>query len=127
LLRLPYGKQTEPIDSFPFEELRTDSAHEAYLWGNSALLCGYLFASAFQANGWDMEDDNSGEIGELPVHSFTQDGESKVKPCAEAWLTERAAQKILSQGLIPVLSIKCRDAVRVAVLQSLAGSAFSIG
>lgn len=127
LLRLPYGKQTEPIDSFPFEELPANSAHETYLWGNSALLCGYLLASAFQANGWDMEDENSGEVGELPVHSFTQDGESNVKPCAEAWLTERAVQKILGQGLIPVLSIKGRDAVRVASLQSLAGAAFSIG
>lgn len=127
LLRLPYGKHTEAIDSFAFEELPADLPHEAYLWGNSALLGGYLFASAFQAGGWDMDFEEIGEIGELPVHAFNQNGESGVKPCAEAWLTERAAQKILSQGLIPVMSIKGRDAVRIAALQSLGGSAFTTG
>jgi hypothetical protein len=45
-----------------------------------------------------------------------------MKPCAEAWLVDRAAEVLVQQGLIPCLSIKHRDAVRVAGFQSLAGA-----
>lgn len=127
LLRLPYGQRTEAIDSFPFEELSGNSLHEQYLWGNPAVLCGHLLASTFLADGWDMQSGFSGEISDLPIHGFTEDGESKVKPCAEAWLGERACQAILRQGLIPILSIKGRDAVQVITLQSIAGSDLAIG
>jgi type VI secretion system protein ImpC len=127
LLRLPYGKQSEPIESFGFEELATELLHEAYLWGNPAVLCGYLLASAFQAEGWDMQPGGASEVTDLPLHVFQEDGEAKAKPCAEAWLTERASQVILSEGLIPVLSIKGRDAVRVVNLQSVRGSALAPG
>src|SRR5262249_55069716 len=37
LLRLPYGKDTDPIEGFDFEELPETDAHEAYLWGNPAI------------------------------------------------------------------------------------------
>lgn len=127
LLRLPYGQSTEAIDAFPFEELSGDSLHELYLWGNPAVLCGHLLASTFLADGWDMERGFSGEISDLPVHGFSEDGESKVKPCAETWLGERACQAILRQGLIPILSIKGRDAVQVITLQSIAGSDLAVG
>jgi len=53
------------------------------------------------------------------VHQFQQDGEIKVKPCAEAWLSERAGEVIRQQGLMPLLSIKGRDAVWLANMQSL--------
>ena len=33
LLRLPYGKESDPIESLPFEELSTPPEHEHYLWG----------------------------------------------------------------------------------------------
>jgi hypothetical protein len=36
-----------------------------------------------------------------------------VQPCAEAWLTDRASEAILGQGLMPLLSVKGRDAVRL--------------
>jgi type VI secretion system ImpC/EvpB family protein/type VI secretion system ImpB/VipA family protein len=127
LLRLPYGKQSEAIESFGFEEMPGESPHEAYLWGSPAVLCGYLLASAFQADGWDMQPGGAGEVPDLPVHTFQEDGETKVKPCAEAWVTERASQIILNKGLIAVLSIKGRDAVRVVNLQSVGGSALGPG
>jgi len=34
LLRSPYGKSTDPIESFAFEELGAQREHESYLWGN---------------------------------------------------------------------------------------------
>jgi type VI secretion system protein ImpC len=127
MLRQPYGRESDPIEAFPFEEMPAEPSHESYLWGNPAVLCGYLLAAAFQAEGWDMQAGGYGEVGGLPVHKVKEDGETQVKPCAEASLTERAAQIMLGKGLMPVLSIRGRDAVRLEALQSLAGTAFSLG
>ncbi len=119
LLRQPYGQQSDPIDSFAFEEMSADVPHEHYLWGNSAVLCGSLLAEAFQAEGWDMRPSGVGEVGELPLHKFKENGETVVKPCAEAWLNQRAADSLAERGLLPVLSVKGRNAVRLGPLRSL--------
>ena len=126
LVRQPYGKQSDPITAFPFEELPAGGAHELFLWGNPAVLCGSVLADAFQADGWEMQAAGSGEIGDLPVYKFKDDGETKVKPCAEAWLSERAGEAIQSRGFMPLLSIKGRDAVRLAYIQSIALASSSL-
>jgi len=113
LLRQPYGASGEPIDSFSFEELPPDVPHENFLWGNPALLCGHMLAESFMAEGWGASTSGFGEVDDLPVYRFKQDGETKVKPCAEAWMPERVAEGIFARGLVPVMSIKGRDAVRV--------------
>jgi type VI secretion system protein ImpC len=120
LLRQPYGKSSDPIESFAFEEMATVPEHESYLWGNPAFLCGLLLADAFAAEGSDAEGyHGGGEVGGLPVHHFVAEGETQVKPCAEAWLGERAAAAILRHGIMPVLSVRGRDAVQLLTLQSL--------
>jgi len=60
-----------------------------------------------------------GEVNELPVHRFVEDGSTQVKPCAEAWLSDRAAERLEDGGFIPIQSVKNRDAIRVANLRSL--------
>jgi type VI secretion system protein ImpC len=119
LLRQPYGKGSDPIDAFPFEEVPGPEAHESYLWGNPAVLITQLLIERFQADGWDLSPTTGGDVGGLPVHHYKAGGESLVKPCAEAWLVERAAAAIQRAGLIPVLSVKNRDAVRVVRLNSI--------
>jgi type VI secretion system ImpB/VipA family protein len=119
LLRQPYGRQGEPLESFPFEELLASSTHAAYLWGNPTIACGQLIAEAFLADGWEMQLSGYGEVGDIPVHRFTSDEGTKVKPCAEAWLSERAGEAISEKGFIPLLSVKGRDAVLVPRLQSV--------
>jgi type VI secretion system protein ImpC len=120
LMRQPYGKANDPIEAFPFEELGMHPAHDSYLWGNPAFVCGFLLADAFRAEGWELTASGAGELDDLPVHKFTHDGEVTVKPGAEVWLSERAGDRILAQGLMPLLSIKGRGAVRLANLQSVA-------
>jgi len=119
LLRQPYGKTSDPIEAFPFEEMPANPGHESYLWGNPALLCGHLLATAAADEALEAEYEEGGEVGGLPLHKFTSDGETQVKPCAEAWLNDRAAAAILSHGIMPVMSIRGRDAVQVLTLQSL--------
>lgn len=119
LLRQPYGESSDPIETFPFEEMAANPEHEAYLWGNPALLCGYLLATAAADDALDSEFEEGGEVSGLPLHKFTSNGETQVKPSAEAWLNERAAGAILSHGIMPVASIRGRDAVQLMTLQSV--------
>ena len=117
LLRQPYGPNSDPIESFPFQEMPDSSEHESYLWGNPTLLCGYLLEEAFAAEGWDLDASEGGQIHGLPVHTFrAEGGETQAKPCAEAWLSERAAEVIRRRGFMPIASIRGRDAVEIKAL-----------
>jgi len=126
LLRQPYGRQGDVIESFPFEELPASGAHGCYLWGNPALACGQLIAEAFLVESWQMQLTGYGEVGDIPVHRFTSDEGKQVKPCAEAWLSERAGEAMLEQGFIPILSVKGRDSVLVPRLQSVTGAVLGL-
>jgi type VI secretion system protein ImpC len=120
LSRQPYGKGSDVVEAFGFEELSGDGPHESYLWGNGAFVCGFVLAEAFRAEGWEMTATRAGEMDDLPVHKFSKDGETQVKPCAEAWLSERVGDRIGEQGVMALLSVKGRGAVRLAELRSVA-------
>ena len=120
LLRMPYGKKTDAVESFAFEEMEDAPAHEDYLWCNPAIACATLLAQSFSQDGWEMRPGVIAEIDGLPLHVYEQNGESVLKPCAEALLTIEAAERILDCGLMPLVSLKGRDAVRLARFQSIA-------
>ncbi|HEY0546743.1 MAG TPA: type VI secretion system contractile sheath large subunit [Pyrinomonadaceae bacterium] len=120
LLRLPYGAETEPLEQFDFEELTGSPAHENYLWGNPAFACALLLGQAFTEYGWDMQPGIRQEIEGLPLHVFEDEGDAYIKPCAETLLTMRAAERVMNEGLMPLLSFQGSDAVRLARFQSLA-------
>lgn len=120
LLRLPYGKDTSPAETFPFEEMPAPR-HESYLWGNPIFACMMLIGQAFSEYGWAMKPGMVAEIGGLPVHVFRDsDGEPQMKACAEALLTQRAAERMIEKGLMPIVSFKGQDRVRAASFQSVA-------
>jgi type VI secretion system protein ImpC len=123
LIRQPYGAKSDPIESFEFEEIPAPYLHETFLWANSAFLSAYLLAEAFLAEGRQDDSTAASVVGELPVFRYTMEGETTIKPCAEAWLTDRAANVILHHGVTPCLSIKGRDAVRVVGIQSISSPA----
>ncbi|HEV7803133.1 MAG TPA: type VI secretion system contractile sheath large subunit, partial [Burkholderiales bacterium] len=120
LLRLPYGKNAERIDAFEFDELGVKRQHEHYLWGNPALACVLLIGRAFAARGWDMAPGDELDVDDLPAHTFEADGEKHLQPCAEVLIIERAGQALLERGVMPLLSYKNRNAVRVLRFQSIA-------
>ena len=126
LLRLPYGKETDPTEEFDFEELSADDSisarHESYLWANPAFAVTYLLAKGFSKNGWDFRPSDALEIEGLPLHIFERNGESEIKPCAEVLLTVRAAKEIIDRGLMPLLSMKDSDTIRLGMFQSIAGT-----
>ena len=83
LLRLPYGKKSDPIESLPFEELSTPPEHEHYLWGNPCFVAALLLARTFTESGWEFSEGIQQDVEGLPLHVFEEAGESVVKPCAE--------------------------------------------
>jgi len=120
LLRLPYGKDTDPIEEFAFEEMTAPPDHEDYLWGNPSFACIYLLAQAFSEYGWGFRPGVVQEVEGLPLHIYKEQDESRIKPCAEVLLTERAAETILDNGIMPLLAFRNRDILRLARFQSLA-------
>jgi type VI secretion system protein ImpC len=120
LLRLPYGKETAPVDLFDFEEFAAAPEHESYLWGNPAFACVYLLGEAFLRAGWDMRPGLVREIDGLPLHVHKEDGETRVKPCAEVLMTEEGAEALLENGVMPLASIRNQDTIRLIRFQSIA-------
>src|SRR5262249_24352201 len=104
LLRLPYGKDASSVEHFGFEGMPPGAPHEAYPWGSPAVACAWLLAEAFSRSGPDMRPGEVQEIDGLPVHVYQEEGERRVKPCAEVVLGMRAAEAILERGLMPLLS-----------------------
>jgi len=120
LLRLPYGKKTSPAEAFDFEEMPDGSSHEHYLWGNAAFACALLLAQSFAEYGWEMGSNLISEIDGLPLHAYDDNGETGLQPCAEALMTDELVERILENGLMPLASMKGKDAVRLLRFQSVA-------
>ena len=117
LLRLPYGKATSEVESLAFEEMPR-MVHADYLWGNPAVACACLLGEAFRREGWDLRP-GRGQITGLPLHYYKVDGESVAKPCAEILLSEREAEFLLENGLMPVASMKDQDSILLVRMQSI--------
>jgi type VI secretion system protein ImpC len=126
LLRLPYGQDASATEAFAFEELAADRPHDAYLWGNPAFACALLLGEAFNRAGWGLRPGIIQEIGSLPTHVYEEDGESQLQPCAEVVLRERALERIVAAGVMPLLSIPGSDKVRLTRFQSLAEPATAL-
>jgi pilus assembly protein FimV len=61
-------------------------------------------------------------LGEIPFHYVKdQYGDQVALPCTERNLTQSKTQAAVARGLMPVMSVKGRDEVRLGSFQSLAG------
>jgi type VI secretion system protein ImpC len=120
ILRLPYGGETEPTEHFDFEEMERTPRHDDYLWGNPCFACIYLLALGFSQYGWNFRPGTIQDIDDLSVHVFKHQGESLIKAPSEVVLTESAAEAILAEGLMPLLSFTNQERIRLARFQSVA-------
>ena len=114
LLRLPFGKRTASIDSFAFEELPQQGAHEFYLWGSGAYLLLLALAQAEQvALG-------ASHIENLPLHVYRdEDGDEAIKPCAESYFTEKQVGELESAGFTVLQSMQNNNSVLIQRWRSL--------
>lgn len=127
LLRLPYGRETVPADTFDFEEMPVPTEHERYLWGHPAAACACLLGQTFSRDGWAMHPGSIDTIDDLPLHIYQEDGESSLKPCAEVLLTEESAALLLERGFMPLVSVRGTDRIRLLRFQSVADPPAALG
>jgi type VI secretion system protein ImpC len=118
LIRLPYGKDTDSTEGFDFEEIPDTSAHDDYLWTNPTFAAALLLGQTFSDEGWEFRPGSRSEITGMPIHIYTEDGESRTKPCAEVLMTQTAAEEMLEKGFMPLISLKDQPVVRVLRFQS---------
>ena len=129
LLRRPYGKSTDPIEQFAFEEQAATPEHETLLWGPGCLAVALMVGQSLADGEPDSAFDQVTELSDLPTYTFMRDGDAELQPCAEALVGERAGQALLERGLMPLLSHRQSATVRLMRLQSIAepSGALAIG
>jgi len=123
LARLPYGNDTDPLETFSFEEFEGAPVHDQYLWSNTAFIAAQLLAESYSAYGWEMGRALKQDVEGLPMHIYKEDTETVFKPCGEVLLTEDACNKLMAHGLMPLVSYKNADRVKLAMFQSIPGTA----
>ena len=122
LMRLPYGKDTKPIDEFNFEEGVDGTDHSKYLWGNAAYALGARLTQAFANYGWCASIrgvEGGGLVEGLPTHNFrTDEGDVALKCPTEVAITDRREKELADQGLIPLVHCKGTDYAAFFSVQS---------
>ena len=120
LLRMPYGADSSRTEAFQFEELDAESGHRYYLWGNSAYLLALSICTAFSSAGIPQPV-RADHYRDLPLHLRKLPQGEWLTPCAEAWMTDRAAARFHEAGLSTMRSVQGRDEIMLPKLQSIAG------
>ena len=120
LARLPYGADTEPLETFSFEEFADGPEHDSYVWANACFAAATLLAQSYSNYGWEMGRSMMQDLEDLPVHMYKQDGETVYQPCSEVLMTQNAAELLMEYGLMPLVSYKNTDRVKLARVQSIA-------
>lgn len=113
LMRLPYGKETMPVEAFNFEEDVDGRDHKKYLWGNAAYALGTRLTESFSKYGWLATIrgvEGGGLVQGLPVHNFeTDDGEVAMKCPVEVAIGDRREKELSDLGFIPLIHCKNTD------------------
>jgi type VI secretion system protein ImpC len=123
LLRMPYGRKTDPIDAFAFEEFTRQGGLGGMLWGHPGLLPGLLLAQTWTKQGAKMQPGAVTTVGDMPYYVYTDlDGEQIALPCTERLYSERQAVQVAAYRVMPLLSLRGRPEVRLGGFASLAGT-----
>lgn len=113
LMRLPYGKDSIPVEEFNFEERVDGTDHGKYLWGNAAYALGTRLTEAFAKYHWCASIrgvEGGGLVQGLPTHTFkTDDGEVALKCPTEVAITDRREKELADLGFIPLVHCKGTD------------------
>jgi type VI secretion system protein ImpC len=113
LMRLPYGKDTVPTETFNFEEDVDGKDHKKYLWGNAAYSFGTRMTESFAMYHWCVSIrgvEGGGLVQGLPTHTFrTDEGEVALKCPTEIAITDRREKEFSDLGFIPLVHCKGTD------------------
>lgn len=111
LLRHPYGKKSDPVDAFAFEEFSREAGLRGMLWGHPALLAVAALAG-----------DGALTVGDLPFHTFVDEhGDSVALPCTERLISTGVASLLREAGINAVMAKKGEPVVRFNGLEAVDG------
>jgi type VI secretion system protein ImpC len=120
--RLPYGKNTKPVEAFAYEENVDGSDHSKYLWMNASWALGARLTQAFSLYGWCASIrgvEGGGLVQGLPVHNFmTDEGDVGMKCPTESPITDRREKELADLGFIPLVHCKGTDYAAFFSVQS---------
>lgn len=123
LLRMPYGKRTDPIDAFAFEEFTRQGGLSGMLWGHPALIPALLLAEGYLRQGAKLKLGAMMSVDDMPYYVYAApDGEQIALPCTERLYTERQAVQVAQYRVMPLLSVRGRPEVRLGGFTSQAGT-----
>ena len=122
LMRLPYGKDTKPVETFDFEEGVDGTDHSKYLWGNAAYAMATRLTDSYAKFGWCAAIrgvEGGGLVEGLPAHTFrTDEGDVALKCPTEIAITDRREKELADQGLVPLVHCKNTDYAAFFSVQS---------
>ena len=122
LMRLPYGSETVPTETFRFEEDVDGTDHKKYLWGNAAYAVGTRLTGAFAKHHWCAAIrgvEGGGLVQGLPTHTFsTDEGDVALKCPTEIAITDRREKEFSDLGFIPLVHCKNTDYAAFFAAQS---------
>lgn len=111
LLRLPYGKDTVPVQGFNFEE-KTDGDTANYLWGNASFAFATRLNDSFAHYRWApniIGPQSGGAVEDLPLHHFESMGQTETKIPTETLISDRREFELAEQGFIALTMRKGSD------------------
>ena len=118
MLRHPYGKKSDPISSFTFEEFTPEEGLRGMLWGHPALLAASLLAAP---TGSTLS------IGDLPFHYVVDgDGDQVALPTTERLINLSAAEMLRRVGIDALMAHKGQPELRIAGLDTVNGSPIAL-
>ncbi|MGY8749483.1 MAG: type VI secretion system contractile sheath domain-containing protein [Pirellulales bacterium] len=123
MLRWPYGKKSDPIDPFEFEEFTDRGGVSTMLWANGCFLAGLLLCKTCQEQGKSsMKLGSFMTMDDLPFYYYVDEyGDQIPFPCTNRLLSESLVAHVVSQNFAPVIGIKGRPEVRLGSFKSLFG------
>ncbi|MDQ2928311.1 MAG: type VI secretion system contractile sheath large subunit [Pseudomonadota bacterium] len=113
MLRHPYGKKSDPITAFTFEEFTPEEGLRGMLWGHPALLAASVLAAP---TGSTLS------IGDLPFHYVVDgDGDQVALPTTERLVNLAAAEMLRRVGIDALMAHKGQPELRIAGLDAMNG------
>ncbi|MBK9154415.1 MAG: type VI secretion system contractile sheath large subunit [Chloracidobacterium sp.] len=119
LSRLPYGSATEPTEAFSFEEFVDPGDTSNLLWSNGCFVAAQLLGASYSQFGWQFGEQYVQDVDGLPMYVIRSGGETIQQPSAEVQLSQNSAEKLMEYGVMPLVSFKDSDRVRLLRLQSI--------
>jgi type VI secretion system protein ImpC len=111
--RLPYGKETTPVEAFDFQEDVDGQDHDKYLWTNAAYSFAGRLTAAFSKHHWCVAirgPEGGGLVEGLPIHAFkTREGDVGAKCPTESLIPDTRENELSELGFIPLIHCKNTD------------------